>query len=114
PNGPMCKQSGWVFDADENIRGTGINVVLNAAHRQVKCTQTPDADSTRFPFETFFRNVSRAGAACFLAHHHPDERFDSGFTKNDSYSNWGMYAGQGNHSDWMDVTNSVTEIAVQV
>lgn len=110
--GPMSKHPEWFFDANQDIRGKGIDVVLNAAHREVKCTQVPGAATNRYPFETFFRDVSKTGAACFLAHHHPHERHPLGYPKYHSYSNWGMYTGKGRSSDWMSETNHVMEIDI--
>ena len=108
--GPMSRQPEWYFDANQDILGQGIDVVLNAAHRMVKCTQEEDMATIWYPFETFFRDISKAGAACFLSHHHPHEFHRSGYPKNHSYSNWGMYAGWGITSDWMGKNNRVTAI----
>lgn len=99
--GPPNRTGAPFFDAQRDVRGQGVDVVLNAAHVGVKCRQRSGTSASRFPFERFCQEVSQAGAAAFLSHHHPDELMPDGGPRNDSYSNWGIYAGTGADTDWL-------------
>lgn len=117
--GPMYAAEPRYFDAERDIKGRGIDVVLNAAHIMIKCSQRENAELQRFPFERFMIGISQAGAACFLAHHHPGEKFapteecPEGIWKNHSYSNWGIFSGQGLPSDWMPNDTKVTIVDIE-
>lgn len=102
-SGQPTYRDGRYFDAGRDVGEHGIHVVLNPAHIEVKATQNVGADERRFPFQRAFRNISRAGAACFLAHHHPNELGEQApWPKSNSYSTWGIFSGTGEDCDWME------------
>lgn len=88
-------------DFSEQRDLAGVDALLCAAHIEVKSTQQDGADTGRFPFETMLTRVSQAGAAGFLAHHHPAVRSSGGWPRNDSYSDWGIFAKTGAGPDWL-------------
>jgi hypothetical protein len=45
--------------------------------------------------------VSQVGAAGFLAHHHPAVQGAGGWPRNDSYSDWGIFAAAGDDPAWL-------------
>lgn len=89
------------IDFSEQRDLAGVDALLCAAHIEVKSTQQDGADTGRFPFESMLTRVSQAGAAGFLAHHHPAVRSSGGWPRNDSYSDWGIFAGTGTGPDWL-------------
>lgn len=98
---------GSYFLPGKDLSLYNVDVVLNPAHIEVKTTQNSGADTRRFPFEASFRKISDAGAACFLAHHHPNETGNrEPWPKSNSYSTWGIFAGSGSDEDWMEHNGS--------
>ena len=93
------------FDAERDLPEVQPDVILNAAHIRIKCTQEPGKKALWFPFEKFAREVSAWGAAAFFAHHHPNERRYDDIFKNHSYSTWGVFSGDGHFKDFRDWMN---------
>lgn len=110
--GPMYAGEPRYFDAERDIKGQDIDAVLNAAHIGVRCSQRENQELKRFPFERFMISVSQAGAAAFLAHHHRYEKHLDGMWKNDCYSNWGIFSGQGAPEDWMPADTPVQVVDI--
>lgn len=88
--GPLCSAPRQDFSEKRDL--AGVDALLCAAHIEVKSTQQEGADTGRFPFETMLNRVSESGTAGFLAHHHPAVHMAGGWPRNDSYSDWAIFA----------------------